>query len=122
MQFKGFTLAFVSAIAVSALPQTTPCAEGSPFGLITILPGSPIQNSGVQAARASLFVNLNSQNASCDAETNFATFYIKDEELHLYAASATPQTIFVDRSGMGECRFIFPSSGIKLCCTSAESV
>ena len=99
-------LASAAAITASALPTgsepTTPSTDTlSAFGLITIHSGSEVQNAGVQAARASLLVNAKSQNASCDAETNFATFYIKDEELFLYAASATPQTIFVDRSGMG---------------------
>jgi hypothetical protein len=104
-------LASTAAITASALPtcseptttDTTLSTNGtvSTFGLITIHSGSEVQNAGVQASRASLLVNAKSQNASCDVETNFATFYIKDEELHLYAASATPQTVFVDRSGMG---------------------
>jgi hypothetical protein len=101
MQLKTFALASAAAMTASALPQSTPVADGSTFGIITIRSGSEIQNAGVQAAKRSLFVNLPDQGASCDAETNFATFYIKDEELHLYAASATPQTIFGDRSGMG---------------------
>jgi len=97
MLFQSILLASTAAMTASALPA----ASSQTFGFITIHSGSPVQNSGVQAARASLLVNAKSQNASCDAETNFATFYIQDEELHLYAASATPQTIFVDRSGMG---------------------
>ncbi|KAF2793743.1 cell wall protein PhiA [Melanomma pulvis-pyrius CBS 109.77] len=100
MLFQSIILAATAAISASALPTVT--VAQTTFGLITIHSGSEVQNAGVQAARGSLLVNAKSQNASCDVETNFATFYIQDEELHLYAASATPQTIFVDRSGMGQ--------------------
>ena len=116
MQFTTAFIASAAALTASALPQSlsTPIPEGSEFGVITIRSGSEIQNAAVQAARGSLLVGAKSQNASCDAETNSATFYIKDEELHLYAASATPQTIFVDRSGMGKwfsssAPFLFPN-------------
>jgi hypothetical protein len=104
MQFTTAFLASAAAVTASALPQTTPIATGHGFGLITIRSGSAIQNSGVQAASSGLFVGLKSQNASCDAESNFATFYInEDKELHLWESSTSyrPQTIFVDRSGMG---------------------
>lgn len=105
MLFQSIILASAAAFTASALPATTPtdCAApaASKFGLLTIHSGSDVQNAGVQAARSSLLVNAKSQNASCDAKTNFATFYIQDKELFLYAASATPQKIFVDRSGMG---------------------
>ncbi|KAF2714114.1 cell wall protein PhiA [Pleomassaria siparia CBS 279.74] len=100
MLFQSAILAASAAVSVAALP--TVLAAPETFGLITIHSGSAVQNSGVQAARSSLLVNAKSQNASCDAETNTATFVIKDQELLLYAASATPQTIFVDRSGMGQ--------------------
>lgn len=102
MQFTATLLASIFAASATALPQSTPIPADGKFGIITIRSGSAIQNSGVQAARNSLFVGLPKQNASCDAETNYATFYLLDEELRLYAASATPQTIFVDRSGMGQ--------------------
>lgn len=101
MQFTTAFLASAAALTASALPQTTPLAADAKFGVITIRSGSPIQNAAIQAAQRSLLVGATSQNASCDAEANSATFYIQDEELFLYAASATPQTIFVDRSGMG---------------------
>jgi hypothetical protein len=102
MQFTTAFLASAAALTASALPQTTPITTGQGFGLITIRSGS--ENSGVQAANSGLFVGLKSQNASCDAETNFATFYInKEQELHLWESSTSyrPTTIFVDRSGMG---------------------
>lgn len=103
MHFTTAFLASGAALTAMALPQTTPIAEGASFGVITIRSGSEVQNSAVQAALSSLLVNANNQNASCDAPTNSATFYILDEELHLLESksSARPQTIFVDRSGMG---------------------
>lgn len=105
MQFTTALVASAAALTASALPQTTPIAAGQGFGIITIRSGSDVQNSGVQAARSGLLVNAKSQNASCDVETNFATFYINDEqELHLWESttSARPQTVYVDRSGMGQ--------------------
>lgn len=102
MQLKTLTLASAAAMTAFAFPQTTPIAEGSKFGVILIRPSTEVQNAGVQAAMRNLFVNLPEQNACCDADTNYATFYIKDQELRLYASDpATTQTIFVDRSGMG---------------------
>lgn len=110
MQLK--TLAVASAalcMPAAALPQAAPVNAEAAFGLITIKSGSQVQNSGVQASLRSLFVNLPQQNATCDAEHNFATFYIKDSKLYLYPRKPTScgnhdeelQTIFVDRSGMG---------------------
>ncbi|KAL5404935.1 hypothetical protein PMIN06_005000 [Paraphaeosphaeria minitans] len=105
MQFTTAFIASAAALTASAFPQTTPIATGLGFGVITIRSGSEIQNSGVQAAHSSLLVNAKSQNASCDSKSNFATFYINAEkELHLWESksSARPQTVFVDRSGMGQ--------------------
>lgn len=101
MQFTTAFLASAAALTASALPQAAPAADY--FGVITIRSGSEIQNGGVQAARSSLLVNAKSQNASCDADSNSATFYIMDEELHLYESKSSyrPQKIFVDRSWMG---------------------
>ncbi|KAF1966790.1 hypothetical protein BU23DRAFT_441944, partial [Bimuria novae-zelandiae CBS 107.79] len=92
------------ALTASALPQTTPIAESENFGVIAIRSGSPVHNLAFQAARSSLLVGAKSQNSSCDAPgINSATFYIQDQELQLLPSrtSARPQTIFVDRSGMG---------------------
>lgn len=99
MQFTTAILASAAALTASALPQNVPIGPDTKFSVVTILPGSVLQNSPVQAARTGLLVNAKSQNASCSAPTNSATFFLQDEELQLYGASATPQTIFVDRSG-----------------------
>ena len=105
MQFTTAFVASAAALTASALPQAgVAIPDGQRFGLITIHSGSPVQNLPIQAAARGLFVGLPKQNSTCDIErdTNYATFYIEDGELNLHAASAYPQTIFVDRSGMGQ--------------------
>ncbi|KAF7192606.1 Cell wall protein phiA [Pseudocercospora fuligena] len=71
------------------------------FGLIAIRSGSPIQNTGIKASKGRLTVG-GKQDASCDTKSDFATFYVQNGEAYLYAASATPQQLWVDRSGMGQ--------------------
>jgi len=104
MQFTTAFVAATAALTASALPQTfgTPIPDGTRFGVIAIRSGSPIHNQALQAAQRGLIVGAKSQNASCDAPTNFATFYIADEELRLHSTRNPPQTMFVDRSGMGQ--------------------
>lgn len=109
MYFNSALLASLTILAASAptafgapQPASTAISEGDKFGAITIRSGSEIQNSAIQAAQRSLFVNAKSQNATCASETNSATFYIQDQELRLYSSNdPLNQTIFVDRSGMG---------------------
>jgi hypothetical protein len=100
MRFTSIVFTATAAVTASALPQSTPIGD-SKFGVVAIQPALPIHNKGIQAAQKSIFVGANSQNATCDSETNTATFHIVDEELFLYTGTATPQRIFVDRSGMG---------------------
>lgn len=105
MQFTIAFIASAAALTASALPQTTPIATGDAFGVITIRSGSPVQNSAIQAAHNGLLVNAKSQNASCDAASNFATFYINEEkEMHLLESKTSyrTQTVYVDQSGMGQ--------------------
>ncbi|KAF2634216.1 hypothetical protein P280DRAFT_297933 [Massarina eburnea CBS 473.64] len=102
MQFTTAFVAASAALTASALPQTTPIAADAKFGILAIHSGSDIQNTPFQAALSSIIIGANSQNASCDAPTNSATFYLQDSELKLFAESATPQSLFVDRSGMGQ--------------------
>lgn len=116
MHFTSLFLATLGAVSASALPsgQSSPCNAASPgntFGLVAIRSGSPVQYAGFNAALSSLFAGLPSQNASCDCtDTGYATFYLNNGGLFLYAESATPQQFFVDRSGMGMfCRPPFPS-------------
>lgn len=96
---------FFAASAVAATAAAMPAAESSgpnTFGVIAIHSGSGVHNSGFNAAKGSLFAGLPNQGASCARpDEQSATFYIKDGALFLYDASATPQEIYVDRSGMG---------------------
>ncbi|KAK0659339.1 Cell wall protein phiA [Lasiodiplodia hormozganensis] len=89
-----------TAVAILAAAGAASAAADTYFGGIAIHSGSAIQNSGVSAGLNSLWLGR-TQDASCDSETNFATFYIQDGAAYLYAASATPQQLYVDRSGMG---------------------
>ncbi|KAF6825240.1 cell wall protein PhiA [Colletotrichum musicola] len=118
MQFK--TLAALSlATAASALPTFTAVTNGTTngtapglpadakFQLMALRSASPVHFSKFQAALSSVFLQLPSQNATCDdreavAASEAATFYLQDGGLYLYAASATPQQLYADRSGMGQ--------------------
>ena len=102
MQFTTALLASAAALTASALPQAAPVEDGKRFGVVAIRSGSPIQNLAIQAAHADLMIGADSQGAGCDAPTNSATFYLSKEELYLHTGGATPQKIFVDRSGMGQ--------------------
>ncbi|KAF6822810.1 cell wall protein [Colletotrichum plurivorum] len=118
MQFT--TLAALSlATVASALPTFTAVTNGTTNGTAPSLPAdakfqlmalrsaSPVHFSKFQAALSSVFLQLPSQNATCDdreavAASEAATFYLQDGGLYLYAASATPQQLYADRSGMGQ--------------------
>ncbi|KAF9888841.1 hypothetical protein FE257_008210 [Aspergillus nanangensis] len=112
MQFKNFLLAASAAVTATALPAGSDSACKAPgggetaaetFGVVSIHSGSAVQYAPFNAALSSIFAGLSSQNASCarpDEQT--ATFYIKDGSLYLYDKSATPQQLYVDRSGMGQ--------------------
>jgi len=106
MQFTTALLASAAALTASALPQAAPVEDGKRFGVVAIRSGSPIQNLAIQAAHAHLMIGADSQGAGCDAPTNSATFYLSKEELYLHTGGATPQKIFVDRSGMGKLRWV----------------
>lgn len=101
MQIKSFVLAASAAATASAAACSAPTNKY--FGVVAIHSGSAVQYQPFSAAKSSIFAGLNSQNASCDRpDEKSATFYIQDGALYLYAASATPQEVFVDRSGMGK--------------------
>ncbi|PKX91374.1 cell wall protein PhiA [Aspergillus novofumigatus IBT 16806] len=103
MQIKSFVVAASAAATASA--AACQATTNKYFGIVAIHSGSAVQYQPFSAAKSSIFAGLNSQNASCDRpDEKSATFYIQDGSLYLYAASATPQEIFVDRSGMGQDR------------------
>ncbi|KAA8642778.1 hypothetical protein EYZ11_002924 [Aspergillus tanneri] len=101
MFFRRFVVAASAAATAAATPVAD--SQANTFGVIAIHSGSGVQNAAFNAAKSSLFAGLPNQNASCARpDEQFATFYIQDGSLFLYDASATPQEIFVDRSGMGQ--------------------
>ncbi|KAF2193961.1 hypothetical protein K469DRAFT_188231 [Zopfia rhizophila CBS 207.26] len=100
MQFKNIAL-FATAAAAIPTPQIETPSGDDKFGLIAIHSGSPIQNVGATAWKGNILIG-GVQNASCDSPSDFATFYLNNGSAYLYAASATPQQLYVDRSGMGQ--------------------
>lgn len=99
MQLKNVIFAASLAATASAAPAT----ESNTFGVVAIHSGSGVQYSGFNAAKSSIFAGLPTQNASCARpKEQDATFYINDGALYLYDQSATPQEVYVDRSGMGK--------------------
>lgn len=99
MQLKNI----VFAASLAATAAAAPTAESKTFNVISIHSGSAVQYAGFNAAKSSILAGLPSQNASCARpEEQTATFYINHGALYLYDQSATPQEIFVDRSGMGK--------------------
>ncbi|KAI1081540.1 cell wall protein PhiA [Whalleya microplaca] len=96
--FLGASTALPAATTDAALPAD------AKFHIMALRSASPVHFAHFKAAHKSLFVNLPAQNASCDStdDADDATFYLKDGGLFLYAASATPQQLYADRSGMGQ--------------------
>lgn len=109
MQLKNIVFAASLAATTTAVPAT----QSNTFGVVAIHSGSSVQYSSFNAAKSSIFAGLPSQNASCARPNEQdATFYIKNGALYLYDESATPQEIFVDRSGMG---MFSPVSMLVIC-------
>ncbi|RDW58649.1 cell wall protein PhiA [Coleophoma cylindrospora] len=108
MQFTvtAILTTLITLTAAAPAPQLPTAQDPAYFGLLALHSGSGVHLSSFSAALGSIFAGLPSQNASCDVQdTNTATFYIKDGGLYLYAASATPQQAYVDRSGLGQGKF-----------------
>lgn len=88
--------------ALAGLAAAASIKDGATFNLMALRSASDIHFAEFNAALSSIMLKLPQPNATCDAESgDAATFYLKDGEMYLYAASATPQQLFVDRSGMG---------------------
>lgn len=98
------SIASAAPAAQAAAPVASDCENGGYFTLRAIRSGSAIQNSALSAAHSSIFVNLPSQNSSCDADIvqTYATFTINNGELDLYTTFGPAQKLYVDRSGMGQ--------------------
>ncbi|KAF2170431.1 hypothetical protein M409DRAFT_19252 [Zasmidium cellare ATCC 36951] len=102
MQFKNVALFAAAAAALPTERQLeTPC-PGDKFGLIAIHSGSPVQNTGITAAKGNLLIGGKNE-ATCDTKSDgFATFVVNDGEAYLYSTDNPPQQLYVDRSGMGQ--------------------
>ncbi len=124
MQFSTLSLLtpLLALTAASPTPQLPVATNPAYFNLLAIRSGSAIQYASFSAALSSLFANLPAQNATCDNPgTETATFTLSNGTLNLYAASATPQTFFVDRSGMGQGKLGY-TTGAQPAPTNAERV
>lgn len=98
MQLKNLAI----GSSISAIASAVPSTGSKTFSLVAIHSGSSVQYAAFNAAQSSIFAGLPNQGASCARpKEQQATFYIKDGALYLYNQSATPQEIYVDRSGMG---------------------
>ncbi|RYP05711.1 hypothetical protein DL764_003636 [Monosporascus ibericus] len=104
MQFKALTAAALLSLSSAAcVPRPSELPAGSRFSLMALRSASPVHFATFSATKSSLFLNLPDQDATCDVEDpGYATFYLNEGGLYLYAASATPQQIYADRSGMGQ--------------------
>ncbi|KAI1419993.1 hypothetical protein F5Y12DRAFT_775061 [Xylaria sp. FL1777] len=102
------TPSYGTALTTSASSSSTAIAPNDPFGLMALRSASPIHFAQFDAALSSIFLNLPSQNATCDDGTkpvagDSATFTLsEDGGLYLYSTDAPFQQLFVDRSGMGQ--------------------
>ena len=104
MQFRAIIPALAGLAAAASIE------DGATFGLMALRSASDVHFAGFNAALSSIFLKLPQPNATCDTESDgSATFKLsEDGELYLYAASATPQQLYVDRSGMGRRYLFFP--------------
>ncbi|RYP21446.1 hypothetical protein DL765_002236 [Monosporascus sp. GIB2] len=105
MQFKKVfnAAALLGLSSASSVPRASELHADSKFTLMALRSASPVHFASFSAAQSNLFLHMPRQDATCDGEDpGYATFYLNDGGLFLYAASATPQQIYADRSGMGQ--------------------
>lgn len=94
-----------SAAAAPALhtrQTNSTIADNTPFGLMALRSASAVHFAGFSAAKGGLAAGLDNQNATCETETNTATFYLSNGALFLYTPSNITQELYTDRSGMGQ--------------------
>jgi hypothetical protein len=105
MKFTTTTtlLATTAALATAApTPDNTKPAPLDRFRIMTLRSGSDIQYASVQALDNGFRINAPSQNSSCGADVNYATFYFTESGDLYLNTDGPPQQAFVDRSGMGQ--------------------
>lgn len=116
MKFTTASIVAATAAIVSASPcapapstnntpapgaNTTQINDGDVFTVISIRPGTLIQNGLWQANGGAVVINTAAQNASCGTDVNYASFQLNNGTLNLYTEDE-PQQMYVDRSGMGQ--------------------
>lgn len=77
--------------------------DGTPFSLLSIRSGSDLQYATFSASQDGLALNAATQGATCQSgEQEYATFVLNQGELSLYTPANVTQTLYTDRSGMGQ--------------------
>ncbi|KAJ0116647.1 hypothetical protein N8I77_002958 [Diaporthe amygdali] len=107
MKFQVLSAATMvaSAAAFPALHarQNGTVPDGTPFSLVSIRSGSDLQYASFSAVQGGLALNVEEQGATCEkGEQNYATFVLNQGELSLYTPANVTQTLYTDRSGMGQ--------------------
>lgn len=80
----------------------TSVPDNTPFSVLSIRSGSAVHLASFSAVIGGLDLAVESQNATCESETNTATFYLSSGSLYLYTPEDITQQVYVDRSGMGQ--------------------
>ncbi|KAL1869619.1 hypothetical protein Daus18300_005473 [Diaporthe australafricana] len=78
--------------------------DGTPFSMLSIRSGSDLQYATFSASQGGLALNAGAeQGATCaNGEQEYATFVLNQGELSLYTPANVTQTLYTDRSGMGQ--------------------
>ncbi|KAH7050203.1 hypothetical protein B0J12DRAFT_600315 [Macrophomina phaseolina] len=98
MFFQTIIATLTAATAATAAPTTS---KRQYFSGVATQPGSPIDNARISASNSSLWLH-HAQDAFRGQEgQDLATFYLDGDAAYLYCASAPPEQLFVDLSGMG---------------------
>lgn len=109
MKFQVLSAATLVASAAAApslrVRQTNSTVpDGTPFNLVSIRSGSDLQYAAFSASNGGLALNAKEQGATCanGESQEYATFVLNQGELSLYTPANVTQTLYTDRSGMGQ--------------------
>ncbi|KAH8767442.1 hypothetical protein F5883DRAFT_555026 [Diaporthe sp. PMI_573] len=109
MKFQVLSAATLVASAAAApslrMRQTNSTVpDGTPFNMLSIRSGSDLQYASFAAVQGGLALHVEEQGATCSngAEQEYATFVLNQGELSLYTPANLTQTLYTDRSGMGQ--------------------
>lgn len=100
---SSLVAAAAAAPALQARQNTTSAIpDNTPFGLLSLRSGSDVHFASFSASNGGLALGVTDQGATCETESNSATFYLSNSVLYLYTPSNITQTLYTDRSGMGQ--------------------